>query len=293
MLWFYLALAATFMWAAVNVIDKYVISGFFKKPNIQLFISGVVQAVIAVAVVAFLGLSIPINAFPLLGIAVGIISFAATVLYFKALFEEEVSRAIPVLSTIPLWVTLFAGLFLGEFLTPAQYLGIVFLSLGSILVSLKKQANWKLGFGFLLMLTSSVLYAVEHVTTKFLTLHLDFWNVYFWETMGFLVCSLALFALRGKDIKEAIGRFRKGALLSASSEAISSIAWFMMLFSFSIGFVSLSIAVTSLQPLVVLIFAILLSVFWPRIIKEELERATIALKALAILLVIAGSILLL
>lgn len=291
MLWFYLALISAAIWAAVNVIDKYVISGFFKKPSAQLVISGVVQLTVGLAAVILFGMEIPNPIIFAICFVAGILGFIATFFYFKALFSEEVSRAIPVLYMIPIWTMIFAAIFLGETLSAQQGFGIVLLVLGSVLVSVKKTAKWKIGFTLGLMVLASILYAAEDILLKYLTTHLSFWGIFFWESLGFVSGSVVVLAFRRNEVIGTIKRFKKVALLSVGSETLAAVAGIFLIWSFSLGLVSLATAVTSVQPLFVLFYATLLSIFWPRVIKEELRTEALSLKVIAIGLILVGSLL--
>ncbi len=57
----------------------------------------------------------------------------------------------------------------------------------------------------------------------------------------------------------------------------------------SSGLVSLVAAISSLEPFFVFVFALLLSLFVPRILKEDIGKRAIITKALAIILIIVGA----
>jgi len=72
------------------------------------------------------------------------------------------------------------------------------------------------------------------------------------------------------------------------------IALFGILFSIiatSISYVTLVNALSSVQPFFVLLFTVLLSIFFPHIIKEEINKSIMFLKVLAIILMFIGVIL--
>ncbi|PIU98265.1 hypothetical protein COS61_02340, partial [Candidatus Wolfebacteria bacterium CG03_land_8_20_14_0_80_40_12] len=57
------------------------------------------------------------------------------------------------------------------------------------------------------------------------------------------------------------------------------------------GYVTLVNALSSVQPFFVLLFAVILSIFYPSIIKEELNKPIIVQKLVAIILMFIGAIL--
>ena len=74
------------------------------------------------------------------------------------------------------------------------------------------------------------------------------------------------------------------------SESLTVIALFFFTIAVSLGPVTLVNSVGALQPLFVLMIAVLFSHFWPHIMKEEIDRHTVALKVVAIVLMIAGTV---
>ena len=67
--------------------------------------------------------------------------------------------------------------------------------------------------------------------------------------------------------------------------------FFLILIARAHGPVSLVSALTSLQPLVVLVLSVLVSFWYPQYIYEELGRTTVAWKAAAIAVLITGAFL--
>jgi drug/metabolite transporter (DMT)-like permease len=55
--------------------------------------------------------------------------------------------------------------------------------------------------------------------------------------------------------------------------------------------VTLVAALSSVQPFFVLLIAVVLSVFYPKILKEEIGKSAVLLKAVAILVMFAGAVL--
>ena len=75
------------------------------------------------------------------------------------------------------------------------------------------------------------------------------------------------------------------------AEILNIIALIFMTIAASVGFISLVGALTAVQPFFVLLFAIILSIFYPKIIKEEISKSTILIKFTATFLMFLGIIL--
>jgi uncharacterized membrane protein len=57
----------------------------------------------------------------------------------------------------------------------------------------------------------------------------------------------------------------------------------------SIGLASLVSGATSFEPFFVLVFAMLFSFFVPHVLKEDIRRGTLIVKAAAVVLIVAGA----
>ena len=66
---------------------------------------------------------------------------------------------------------------------------------------------------------------------------------------------------------------------------------FFTTYAMSIGPVTLVQSLISTEPLIVFILSIIISVFFPKILKEEIDRKTLLLKAVAIAAVVIGAVL--
>jgi hypothetical protein len=77
----------------------------------------------------------------------------------------------------------------------------------------------------------------------------------------------------------------------SANETLNLFAVFSITIAISIGYVTLARALSSISPLFVLLFAFILSRFYPFILKEEIGRFVVLQKALAIILMLLGLIL--
>jgi len=77
----------------------------------------------------------------------------------------------------------------------------------------------------------------------------------------------------------------------STNESLNLLGVLFITIATSIGYVTLVNALSSIQPFFVLLFTVLLSIFYPSILKEELSKSIIFLKILAIVLMFSGAIL--
>lgn len=134
-MWAIFSILAAICWAIVNIVDKYILTKWVRQPIIPVIILGVV-GLIASAIVYFIyGFSYLSYFNILLALVAGIFYILMSIFYFKAVKIEEVSRVSPLFYLSPLFILIFAAIFLGEIFTPLKYLGISLLTVGAILIT--------------------------------------------------------------------------------------------------------------------------------------------------------------
>lgn len=291
MSWILFPILAALIWAIKGILDKFMLANYIKKPIVPVLVLGIFD-------LAAIALIFLINGFDhlswqnlALAFVGGLASLMIIVLYFKAVRIEEISRVIALIYLTPLFVTILAAVFLGERFTLGKYAGILLLITGAVLISYK---FGKITFGkaFWYMLLASVSFGIYAVITKYLLGFADFWSVFSYTRLSMILCMLPIFFLRYKDLLEAARERGKMAVLSASSsEALNLTALLLFTAAASAGFITLVEALTAIEPFFVLVFAVILSIFYPKIIKEETGKKIVAIKLLAIILIFSGTVL--
>jgi len=290
-LWFILGFLAALVWAFTNTIDKYVISKLVKTPIVPMIIFGVVGFLVSIVIYFVRGFQ-PLSYIHLsLVLLSGTIYLVTTYFYFRALQIEEVSRIVPLYYISPLFILLLAFLFLGEILIPLNYLGVLLLITGVILLNYKKGNGIKFGKAFWFMMIASLAVSVNEIIKKYLLDFTDFWTILSYQFISIFVILIIISIIYNKSIREQLRRNKIKIISGISMSSISNLTGiFFITIGISFGSVTLVNTVASLQALIVFIIAIVLSIFIPNIIKEEISKNTIGIKLFSILLMIVGVI---
>lgn len=292
MSWILFSILAAIVWAIVNVIDKYILSKLVSKPIVPVMILGVIGLVASLVVFSTKGFGqlSPINS--LLALVAGILFVLMTFFYFRAVKVEDVSKVIPLFCLSPLFILFIAGFFLGETFTATKYFGILLLVAGAILISLKNLTSFSFGKAFWLMVLSSLSLAVSQVITKYLLNFYDFWTVFAYIRIGAFVALIPVFWLNFSDLKNLYreSRFKTFGLISVN-ESLNLLGVIFITLASAIGFVTLVNALSSIQPFFVLLFSVLLSIFYPQILKEEIMKSKLFLKFVSIVIMFIGAVL--
>ncbi len=132
--------------------------------------------------------------------------------------------------------------------------------------------------------------AIYALAAKYLLDFMSEWHLILWSSLGSLLAVLPLL-YRDPVRREFAAYFCRGPfLLSAllADEIFDFLGRGAFIFAYAVGSVALVSSVAALQPFITLIYVVALGLFVPGILEEELDRKTIALKTIAIILIIAG-----
>jgi uncharacterized membrane protein len=228
-----------------------------------------------------------------LGILNGLLLSASFFVYNKALKKEEASIIISLVYIKPIIVVFLAWLLLSESLSISKYAGIVLIVLSSILISyVKPQRKQFLLSMLVLALLVAFLWAVSNTLAKYVMFEIDYWSLLFWTTVGGLL-SIPLWLLhptiRTNFFKTVRSIDKKIYLYFIFNEAVYTLGELFFFISTSLGLVSLVAAISGLQPFFVVVFTLALSIFVPSILKEVIDRKTVLLKLIAVILIFIGS----
>lgn len=290
--WLILSLIATALWAVSNTIDKIVLEEYIKRPIFCSVISGFLGFLFAIAVFLIFQVQIISPISLMLSLIEGAVYISGILFYFKALSIEEVTRIAPLLQTIPLFTLFLSVIFLNEILVPMQYTGIIFIIVGALSVSFKKnESSIKPNKAFWLILFSSFLFGVSWVLSKYILNMISYWNFFFWSRIGGFIMIILLLVIvpSYRKLGSHIKNIPKNSFsLLAISEIINLLALFIATIALSKGLASIVSTITSSQPLFVLLYAFFLTRHFPKIFKIEVEKTSLMVKLGASILIIVG-----
>ena len=289
--WIFFALMAPFFWAVGSIILKFMRTNYLKSPlGYLIFIT---PTTLASLLLLFLQpfQNPGINNIILL-IFAGVIAYFAYALYIYALHEEEVSRATILFGTVPMFVLIIATVFLNEILEFKDYIAFFLIISGTTLISVKsKKEIFKITKGIWMVLISCLIFAVHDVILKIVS-DVNFATAMITRQAGIALASIILLTFSKKiwsHVKETAKAFTfRRTVLAYSAEIIGMTGMIFFFLALKLAPVSLVTLLGGFQPLFVLIFAVTLSFLFPRIIKEVLNKKTIAIKIVSASLMLFG-----
>ena len=290
--WLFLSLAGAAALAVTGVIDKFILGRYVRDPLAYLAALVVMQQILIVAIPAYLGWGCvyPQTLYALAAGGCQVVLWAA---YLLALQVEETSRVAALVYVFPVFVFLGAYLFLGETLAANDYAGGALLVCSALLISYRPTQGGRPAIvspALKYMAVFWVFTAAYALAAKYLLGFMNEWHLILWSSLGSLLAVLPLLG-RESVRNEFATYFRSGPfLLSAllADEVFDFLGRGAFIFAYAVGSVALVSSVAALQPFITLVYVILLGLFIPGILQEELDRKTMALKTVAILLIVVG-----
>ncbi len=290
--WILFSILAALTWAIVSTVDKYILTKWIDNPIVPIMILGVVGLIASIIVYFSHGFSYLSYTNILLAFISGIFYILMIFFYFKAVKIGEISRIVPLFYLTPLFILILASIFLGEFFAPIKYLGILFLVFGAILISTKKFTKFSFGKAFWFMVLSSLSLAINQILTKYLLGFADFWTIFSWARIGTLIALIPIYFVCFPDLLSTMKKHGKKVIGVVSlNESLNVIGVIFITIAASFGYITLVNVLASIESLFVLIFAVFLSIFYPKIIKEDVGKSTLLLKLIAIIFMFVGAIL--
>jgi uncharacterized membrane protein len=287
--WLIIALIPPALYAVSNFFDKFLVEKRVKDPYVLVVIAGAISFVTGLIILFVRGFPLLLNTQIILLLTAGTLGELGLIPYLKALKLDDASRVVPLFRLIPVFVLILSALLLGEVLNLAQYVGFIIILIASIVVSLKKLSLsfLRLRKSFWYMVLSSIMFAFWIVLFRFVVVESNFWDTLGWELLGGGIGALLIFTFYRKAIIITYMK-RDTFALVITNETIYVGARLLAFYAISLVSATLVTIVESTQPLFVLVYGLILSRWYPSVIKEDTKANVIILKLTAAVFMIIG-----
>ena len=296
--WFFIALIGPLLYAISNHTDKYLISKYIHDSKVgALIIFSALFGVFALPIILIinplvLGISMGQG---IILVVIGILVVLSILCYLYALQIDEATFVVPFYQMIPIFGFVLAYFILGETLTKTQILASLAILVGALILSFDIQDE-KIHFKkkvVLLMTVASFFYAVSDVLFKFVAIERGFWISTFWTLVGKVLVGIIFLAFISSYRNEFFSLLKnaKGKILGLNSmnETLTIVADSATQFATLLAPVALVLMVNGFQPLFVFVIGLGLTLFFPHISKEKIQKRHLIQKIGAILVMLVGS----
>ncbi|PLX28451.1 hypothetical protein C0581_02215 [Candidatus Parcubacteria bacterium] len=295
MTWIFLAILAHFIWAVSSIGEKYLVS---KR----------IDPYVYTVWFAFFGLAIGLLMLPFVDIFLlrldtllwltlcGALYFYGGLPYIKAMQIEEPTRISIWWNTIPIFSLFLGFIFFKESFSSIQLIAFIFLVSGAFAASIHfKQKNFVFSKAVILMIMASFCYALYAVIFHHAVQGVSFVSAFVVTQLSMFIFALTLFLHPGfrKIHRKEYKNINKNIItLVGGVSALDILGMFFNQWALVFGVAALVFAMEGSQMIFVFIIATLLSIFYPRIVKEKLDKKNILLKLTALMFMIVGILIL-
>ena len=297
--WILILVIAYFLIAIASLVDKFLLTKAIPEPVVYLMIVSTI-GLLAVLLAPF-GFFIPsIQILAISAIAGGGYTLSIFFLY-KALRKNEASRIFTFVGAlVAVFTFILSFLFLDERLGYWHVLAFIILLFGGALVSLEFniEKNKKSG-GFGLALIAAFIFAISYTATKYTYSAQVFVSGFVWiRIFAFVAALLFLFSSKNRELikkglskKSGISK-KKNQIILAGGQVAVGIGFLLLNYVISLTSASIVLAAQGLQYAFLLIFSIIISIKFPKFIKEEFGPKILTQKISGVLLIAIGLIIL-
>ncbi|HUK29073.1 MAG TPA: EamA family transporter [Candidatus Acidoferrales bacterium] len=291
-LWFLYAMVSVVFFGFTTIVDKMMLET--RLSSFSYFAAYAPPALLFSISVFF---TTPTNIFAIaysFAFVAGLISAGGYFLYVLSIRSEEASRVAALTSLAPVFVAVLAIFFVGEIFSLKSYIGIALMILGSILISYKRNHVKRIipiSLALILIVTNFA-YSIDQTLSKMSLQQISFAPFLMMFMFGRFIVTfpgLAVPSVRSHLSSEFKRLGKELTFTLAAGSVMWTLAIIFFFYAVSLGPITLVSTTALISPLVTLFFAILITKYLPRILREEMERMTIALKLAAIGLIFVGT----
>jgi drug/metabolite transporter (DMT)-like permease len=296
-MWLLFAFLGPILWALSTHIDKYLVEKYFKESDTAVLV--VFTGLIGLLMLPFIyyfhpeTVHLPLGAISIMVLS-GMMYLGALLFYLRALQGEEASVVAPLFQASTIFTFALGYIVLGETISPLKAFGVALIVTGALLLSFhggRFRFSARLVF-FMLLATFTL--ALSSVLFKFFAIHEEFWSTTFWVYTGEALFGVGILLIP-KYWKQfvALLRHNTNALvaINAANELINLGGGLAVRFASLFVPVVIVSAISSTTTLFVYFFGIMLTLFVPRLGREDLSAGNLIKKGAAALVVAAGVVL--
>ncbi|MDD5749567.1 MAG: DMT family transporter [Patescibacteria group bacterium] len=304
--WLIVAIFAYFFMAIVNVADKFIVEKVIPGPRTYAFLVGLFGAIVVLAAPWFLAW--PGWGLFFFNLFTGALFAGGIFFLYSALRGNDASKIFTLVGgTVPVFVVLFSLIFFREKFSFFQWLAIYYLVLGTLMIAsissrhsiwqeIKKALGIKLAQKWqsvFLSLVAAFFFASFWTASKQAYNLQDFGSAFIWIRLGTFAAVLVFLLKKNwrqeikKDLKQS-KKNKKSPLIFFGTQGLGAAGSILQNYAVALGSVALVTSLQGLQYAFILVFTFLITLFNPKILKEDNSALIVWQKILAIILIALG-----
>jgi uncharacterized membrane protein len=299
--WILFAITAYLLLAVVSIGDKFLLDKIKLHYKEYAFYSSAFSSVLLVCL-PFVKRTLSLQEILFAGIS-GFLFVLGVMFYFKAIESHDASQVVPTVSAMMPISTFVIGYYLSGILpeifsgfntAPKEIVAFIFLVLGSFFININEgKINYK---SLLPAIFASICFAISLLMANVVYSRGSFIEGFLWIKLGWLLFVAILLldkSLRdnifGKKLNQKIDSKKVGLVLITQTGG--GLAGLLQNYSISLanlGQVAIINSMQGVQYVFLLFFSVILSKFFPNIIREDISKKAISKKAISIIIIAIG-----
>ncbi len=295
MIWLLFAIIGAMTHGLANIIDNYFTNKLFKKIHVLVFYTTVINLLfLPIIILIQTPEIISLNLLPFF-IILGLTDLTYLFPYYKALQSDDTSVVASLFSIGKVFVPVLAFLTIGEVLNLNQYIGFLIIIISSALLTLNNAGKLAFNKSFFYMMLCSLILSIEAVIFKYILYEVSWSTAMVWSTVFSLIVVIpfVLFGRYRKNIKNQLGRFKGKSHLFILEELLTFSGEAAIVYALVLAPVTLVKGIVSIQPLFVLLYAIIFGRYLPHMFREKIDKRNVIKKLTLFAFIIIGAILIL
>lgn len=301
MIWFFIALIGTFLYACTNHIDKILLEKYFKGEVGALFLfsallSGLALPFLLLFDPSVLNISLG-NMFILVIVAIS--HLLVVWFYLIALKHDEASIVIVFYQLVPVFAYVLGYFILGETLTKLQLIAMALVILGTTIISFEIDIDNKFKLRrkvILPMLAAAFFWAAGGTVFKMVALEESVVRSLFWEHLTLVVAGIIIFMFVRSYRENFLLVIKNSSKTVLSFNLLNEVLYILGNIIFSFAYIMAPVALVlltdSFQSVFVLVIGIFLTIFFRKITVEKIQAKHLWQKIFAIIVTGIGTYLL-
>ena len=205
---------------------------------------------------------------------------------------EDASRVVPLFQFIPVFTLILSTVILKETLSAKQILGLLLVVSAGLFISAEKIEGrmFRPRKSLYFMLLASFMYGLVGILFRFVVKEASFWTTLSYEYIGTGVGGMLLFLIPKvrKNLQNQISSIKSSAGIITFNNGIAIAAQMSESYALSLAAVPLVNIIGSIQPAISLVEGVILTKKFPHLIQEDITKAVVTHKFIAIIIIFIG-----
>jgi drug/metabolite transporter (DMT)-like permease len=226
----------------------------------------------------------------------GFLILLAAPLYYNTISKELPSRVVFYIQLIPIFVLIFSAVFLGQLPSFVQVIGFFTILVSIVILSVEfKKSTFTFSKPIIYIILFDVLMALSFISSKIAVEANTFPKIISYECFGSGLAGFAIL-LFSSNYRKAFIHLVKNANKStlgilSINEIIYLVARAFGFFAIYLGPVALASVVMSIQAFYGIALGVLLTMLFPKIFHEEIDKKTVLKQVICFIILFIGLIL--